>query len=48
MKDEKHNSPFCFLNDVNNKVIREILYEDGYLNVIASCEKNKSCRFKNQ
>jgi len=31
--------PFVFWNDVNNKVIREIINEDGYLNVIASCEK---------
>ena len=31
--------PFVFWNDVNNRVIREIINEDGYLNVIASCEK---------
>jgi len=31
--------PFVFLNDVNNRVIREIINKDGYLNVISSCEK---------
>lgn len=34
------NHPFVFWSDVNKSAIHALINEDGYLSVIAACEKN--------